>query len=163
MHWAYKDCLLICLDHSSKHIAGLLASLAHQRISNRENSWKQLFDNLVKVVFWPVFEAVGTTDGEEALKTDIDRSEILSMQQASAFFQEARPLFGKVVVQDLLQSRGEEFTYGRIRHAQKRNDSITSCGLVVVADNLGVVWRRRLAACLVSPSFRDTILEARCS
>lgn len=104
----YKCCMLVCLQHNMKHFPSILTHLIYQSLTNNQQPWEGCFHNLVKI--GPVlsrFEAEHATDGQETLQPCEDRCGLIRVQQLNCDADEGWPLFGEIVVKDLLKDRDE--------------------------------------------------------
>lgn len=148
--------VLVSLEDSAQHLSGLETGLVDQAVGDCEQLRERHLDNLVKVLpCLAHLEAVHTADGQQALQTGEDAAGILLVQEVDGDVQEVGPLFGKVVVQDLLEGSDELGADLRRRGGEDRDET--------GADGLLVAFGHGLESCLLvldgSPTLGDAVLE----
>ena len=96
--------MLVCLQHCSQHLSRLQAGLIHQAVSDIQEVWERLLNDLVKVASGVThLEAVRSADCEQALETGKDGAHVLRAEQTHGRLEKVWPLLRKVVVEDLLE------------------------------------------------------------
>jgi hypothetical protein len=95
--------VLVSLEDSAQHLASLETGLVDQAVGDCEQLRESHLNNLVKVFSClSHLEAIHTADGQQALQTGENAAGILLIQEADGDVEEIGPVFGEVVVQDLL-------------------------------------------------------------
>jgi len=147
--------VLIRLDDDAEHLRSLQALLINQLLANVEQLRERVLHNLVKLLpLLAGLESVHTTDGQQTLETGVDVVRIIGSEQLKGDIQEAGPLFGEVVLQDLLEE-GDQLgaDIGR-RRRQGRNESFAETRLL----SLGNGDTRRTIVDR-GPSTADAVLQ----
>lgn len=97
------DGVLVSLENSAQHLASLETSLVDQAVGNCKQLRKCHLNDLVKVFSClSHLEAIDAADGQQALQTGENAAGILLVQEADGDVEEIGPVFGEIVVQDLL-------------------------------------------------------------
>lgn len=147
--------MLVRLDHNTEHLRSLQALFVDQFLSNTQQLRERVLHNLVELVpLLAGLEPVHTTDCQQTLQARVNGVRIVGVQQLQGQIQEPRPLFGEVMLQDLLEEGNQLGADIGRRRGQGRNESLAETGL------LGRGNRRSLRAILDRrPSSSDTVLQ----
>jgi hypothetical protein len=96
--------VLIGLDNDAKHLRSLQALLIDQLLTDAEQLRERVLHDLVELLpLLAGLESVHTADGQQTLQTGVYVVRIVGTEKLKGEIQEAGPLFGEVVLQDLLE------------------------------------------------------------
>lgn len=162
VRWSFRDArvthvdsVFIGLHHDAEHLSSLQTLLIDQLLTNAEQLGERVLHNLIKLLsLLAGLEPIHATDGQQALQACVDCVRIVRAKQLKGEIEEARPLLGEIVLEDLLEKRDQlRADIGR-RGGQGRNQSLAETGLLALRDwsALRVVFGR-------SPSAADTVLQ----
>lgn len=147
--------MLVRLHHDAEHLRSLQTLLVNQSLANAEQLRERVLHDLIELLpLLTSLEPVNPTNCQQTLQASIDCIRIVGTQQLQSQVQEARPLFGEIMLQNLLE-KGYQLgaDVGR-RRGQGRDKSLTEARLLGGGDRspLWVLFDRR-------PSSGDTVLQ----
>lgn len=125
------DSVLVRLDHKTKHLRSLQAFLVHQPLANAEQLRERVLDDLIELLpLLAGLKPVHATNCQQALQTGVDGVRIVGTQQLQSQVQESRPLFGEVMLQNLLEEGNQLGADIGRRRGQGRDEPLTETRLL---------------------------------